>query len=206
MSKVPDVRAVVWDFDGVLNRSVADGEFIWARDFEADIGQSLTDFQRHVFQSDFDAVLCGQSDLLDRVDHWATACGYSGSAEELVDYWFTRDANPDAEVSDWVERLDVTGVRQVIATNNDPRRTRYIEQNLGYGDRMEAVLSSGNLGFRKPDPLFFEAVSAKLALPANSLMLVDDTEQNVFAARAQGWQAFHFADSSRDGLAKLLFG
>ena len=56
----------------------------------------------------------------------------------------------------------------------------------------------------KPDPAFFDRIATLLALPPETLLLVDDTEKNVTAARALGWQGFHFTDATRGDLATSL--
>jgi putative hydrolase of the HAD superfamily len=50
-------------------------------------------------------------------------------------------------------------------------------------------ISSG-VGFRKPSPQFFHAVQTQLGLPPGAILMVgDDYENDLVAARACGWQA-----------------
>ncbi|WP_254695409.1 HAD-IA family hydrolase [Oceanicola sp. D3] len=98
------IEAIAWDFDGVLNRCVENGRFLWAKDFERDTGQSLAGFQQAVFGA---------------------------------------------------------GFREVI-------------EGLG--------------------------------LPPESCLFVDDTAENVQAARALGWQSFHFTPETRGALAGVISG
>ncbi|MGL5010373.1 MAG: HAD family hydrolase [Paracoccaceae bacterium] len=199
-------RVVAWDFDGVLNRNIVDGRFVWADDFEADTGQSLRGFTDHVFGADFDLVITGRTDLRDRVADWARQVGYGAGADALLDYWFARDALPDAGMLAMMERLAARGVRQVIATNNEARRVGYIEREMGFAARVEHVFSSGRMGVRKPDAGFFSHVVEVLAVAPGDILLIDDTAANVAAALAQGWQGFHFTEATRNGLAALLEG
>ncbi|MFY0633938.1 MAG: HAD family phosphatase [Vannielia sp.] len=200
------IRAIAWDFDGVLNRCVEDGRFIWAEHFERDTGQSLAGFQRAVFAEGFREVIEGRRDLAEPVAAWCAEVGYPSGAEALIDYWFARDDTPDAEMQALVARLKAEGVPQVIATNNEARRARYIRAQTGWVAQVDAVLCSGELGVSKPSPAFFEAVSAALAVPPQESLFVDDTRANVEAARALGWQAFHFTPETRDALPGVLAG
>ena len=148
------IKVVAWDFDGVLNRNVAGGDFSWSKDFEADIGQSFQGFADSVIGDTFHRVLTGQDDLRDRISDWARQVGCLKSPDEILDYWFAKDARPDAAILSLVDRLSKRDVRQVIVTNNDPYRTRYIESDMGFGHRVERIFSSGDMGVAKPDPRF----------------------------------------------------
>jgi len=193
---------VAWDFDGVLNRNIVDGAFLWHRDFERDFGVSARDFQTFVFRSGrFDDVLVGRRDILDLLAEWAEAHGASHAPETVLDYWLERDAQPDAEVLGWVQ---ASGLRSVIATNNEARRADHIWTRLGYSQHMEAIFAAGPMGTRKPLPDFFAAIETWSGLSPDAILLVDDAEENIAAAHRRGWRAFHFTDETRHRLPGLL--
>ena len=200
-----DAEAVVWDFDGVLNRNIRNGRLLWQDDFEADTGCSAECFQRLVFGPGFDAVMTGKVDLRSRVAAWARAVRYEPGADALIAYWFARDALPDDRVLALLQRSKAAGIRAVIGTNNEPLRTSYIERDMGYGRHVERIYSSGRLGVAKPDPAFFEHIADDLGVAADRLVLIDDSARNVAAALALGWQAFHFAEAAHDALEAFLF-
>jgi putative hydrolase of the HAD superfamily len=68
--------------------------------------------------------------------------------------------------------------------------------------RFAHVLLSWRLGAVKPEPAAFEAVTARLDVGAEDLLFVDDSHENVAAARALGWQAEAFVDVA--GLERQL--
>ena len=113
---------VAWDFDGVLNRNVVSRRFIWMDEFEADTGHCPDVFSHHVFGDDFAPVMKGHEDLRDRVARWAENVGYEPGPDAFLRYWFEKDVDPDPILLALMDRLDDQGVRQVIVTNNDPRR------------------------------------------------------------------------------------
>lgn len=195
---------VAWDFDGVLNRNIVDGRFVWADTFEADIGHSQEYFSTKIFRTGFDDVITGKVDLYDRIEEWAREVGYTKGADTLLAYWFENDALPDPEVGGTMDALADRGIRQIIVTNNEARRAAYIENEMGYGNRVEHVFSSGRMGVRKPDPAFFSHVTDMLGAGPEQLLLIDDCPKNVPAAIRCGWRAFHFTDSTRDELRKVL--
>lgn len=199
-----DVDCVVWDFDGVLNRNIVDGRFLWSETLEQDTGHSLESVQAAIFSDAFPEILRGRIDLLDHVAAWAESAGYAPGAAAFLDYWFAKDAQPDPRMLGYMERLAAAGLRQVIATNNEPRRTAYIEREMGFGQRVEAIFSSGRLGCAKPDQEFFDRVRGALGAAPKRLLLIDDSAANVAAAEALGWRAFLFRNLDYPGLEARL--
>lgn len=199
-----DVDCVVWDFDGVVNRNIVDGRFIWSDNLEADLGIPLQLFTNYIFSSKFTDVICGRKDLLEHIGEWIAHSGFGGSAQIILDYWLENDALPDKNVIEIMDQLSATGCRQVIATNNEPRRAHYIGYEMKFGQRVEAIFCSGLLGCAKPDPTFFDAVRKTLGLAADRLVLIDDSATNVAAAEAIGWKGFHFRDYDYASLKKRL--
>jgi putative hydrolase of the HAD superfamily len=198
-------KIIAWDFDGVLNRNIENGQFLWAKNFEADLGQSQSLFNQHIFDASFDAVMTGREDLRDRVDSWSKTVGYSGGPDALLAYWFTNDSFPDPSMLEIIEILSKHGIRQVIATNNESRRTRFIETEMGYAALVEHVFSSGRMGFRKPEPKFFETVTNSLGVEPQDMLLIDDTRANTEQAALLGWRSIHFTDNIRSSFRRQLF-
>ena len=201
---MPHTPLIAWDFDGVLNRNMEGGRFRWAAAFERELGMPIARFVEVVFGNGFDAVITGQQDLRARVALWAEAEGYAPGPDALLDFWFRTDAYPDDAMLALMEEVRATGARQVIATNNEPRRAAYIEGPLGFGARVETVFASGRMGLRKPDPAYFRHIAQATETPPSHLLLVDDTLANVTAARAVGWSAIHMPEGSQADVARQV--
>jgi putative hydrolase of the HAD superfamily len=81
------------------------------------------------------------------------------------------------------------GVPIALASNFDERLNALasVVEPLTSADH---VFASSDLGWRKPSPRFFRAVEERLGLQAQDLLLVgDDADLDVAAAREAGWQA-----------------
>lgn len=201
---VPMMRPelIVWDFDGVLNRNVVDGRFVWADNLEADLGLDQQSLQDFIFRSGrIRDVIRGAEDLRDVVAEWLTSEGAGITPDEMLDYWFAKDALPDAEVLGWMSQLPA---RHVIGTNNEDRRATYIEGPMGFAGRVEKVFASGRLGMAKPDAGFFAVIEDWAHVAPDRILLVDDNKPNVEAAQARGWAGFYFTDATRADLPALL--
>ncbi len=199
-----NIKVVAWDFDGVLTRNVVDGRFIWADDFEADIGHSREVFLDHIFGRNLYALLSGKDDLRDRVDVWANFVGYTPGADALLEYWFTKDATLDPVMVQLVNNLTGRGIRQVITTNNEARRTAYLENALELNQLVECIFASGRMGVAKPDHKYFDHVSKALDTHPGDIFFIDDCPKNMEAAKEFGWRGLHFTDETRGDLEPLL--
>jgi putative hydrolase of the HAD superfamily len=199
-----DIDYVVWDFDGVINRNFVDGRFVWSDNIEVDLGVQLFPFNDYVFGNTFLDVICGRKDLLEHIGDWITHSGFQGSAQGILDYWFEKDALPDPHILSMIDEVARSGLKNVIATNNENRRAAYIEDQMGFKDRVEAVLSSGRMGCMKPQKVFFDHVTEYLGIPCHRLLLVDDLAKNVDAAAALGWRSHQFEFGKYDPLRNAL--
>lgn len=196
----PDL--IVWDFDGVLNANVVDGRFVWADTLQADLGIDPQQLSAHLFASGLmRRVISGQVDLRDVVGDWLTDIGQPVTADEMLAYWFDKDALPDAEV---LGLLRAHPARHVIGTNNEARRAAYIETVMGFGDQVDHVFASGRMGCAKPDAVYFKQIEDWAGLSGAQILLVDDTLPNIEACTARGWQGFHFTDATRTDLPSVL--
>ena len=61
----------------------------------------------------------------------------------------------------------------------------------GWDDMFDAIVISGEVGMRKPEPAIFAHVLGLLGVPAHETVFVDDLRTNVDAARAVGLLAVH---------------
>ncbi|SHH61087.1 HAD family hydrolase [Cognatishimia maritima] len=197
-----DFELVVWDFDGVLNANIIGGKFVWADNLEADLGLNPQSFSDFVFRSHQIAeVIRGKRDLLDVTQDWLDDQPTQLGASEFLEYWFDQDALPDLEVTGW---LKGSNGRKVIGTNNETRRSSYIENQMGYGALVDCFFSSGRLGAAKPNVEFWQAIEAWSSLKGPQILLIDDSQRNIESAAKRGWSTFHFDQNSRSGLPAIL--
>lgn len=197
------IRCIAWDFDGVLNRNVVNGYFIW-KDRLADFGIEKEVFEKFMFSDGYWPVMRGEEDLLDRLKRFRKHAYFAADAEELMHYWFAHDAHPCADMLGLMQRVQAAGIRQIIATNNEHRRSSYIEHEMGFGERIEKLFSSGRMGAAKPDAAYFRTIQEEMGLKPEEILLVDDYGKNIDGAAACGWQVHHFPENGHADLAQRL--
>ena len=80
-----------------------------------------------------------------------------------------------------------------LLTNNGPLLEAALEHELAdVGRAFDQHLFSWRLGAAKPDPAAFGAAADALGVAPERILFADDSQANVDAARAAGWQAVRF--------------
>ena len=193
------MKILMVDVDGVLVRSHPVG---WARDLLADMGLSPAVLHAEFFDTHWAEIVVGRASLPARLGPMLERCAPHLTARDLMEYWFQRDADVDLAFLAQLEPLRASGVALHLATNQEHERAAFLWKTLGLQDHFTAMHYSADVGWAKPDPGFFTAVTARTALAPADLTLVDDRLENVAAARQAGWGGLHW-DGTRS-LAELL--
>lgn len=86
----------------------------------------------------------------------------------------------------------------ILVSNINPEHEEYIKQHLGrftYNQLMKSFTSvyySHHIGKRKPEHSFFNHVLDEQQLSPEAVFFIDDTEENIVAAKALGIRGWHF--------------
>jgi putative hydrolase of the HAD superfamily len=113
------------------------------------------------------------------------------------------DADPTGLRADWASAYEpVTAMLRAIDrveaptalfTNNGPLLEAAFEHELApVAQRFDHLLFSWRLGAAKPEADGFARATEALGVDPEAVVFFDDSEANVDAARAYGWQAHHF--------------
>ena len=187
------------DVDGVLIKPRPGG---WAVDIEADLGLSRAALAEHFFAVHWDDVVMGRAGLHERLGPVLAKIAPHLTSERLAAYWFEKDAILDQTLLDDLARLRPTGVVLHLATVQEHLRADYLWTNLGFRERFDAMHYAADLGCGKPDSAFFAKVEERTRLAPSEMLLIDDRQENVEAARAAGWRGLHWTGEQR--LADVL--
>ena len=90
----------------------------------------------------------------------------------------------------------------LAALTNNWSFGRRLLQRQGILDLFDPIVSSAEVGLKKPDPEIYRLLLDRLALPAEAVAFVDDVEENIRAAEAFGIRGILFGDT-REGIAAL---
>ncbi len=103
---------------------------------------------------------------------------------------------PDEGIIKAAARARASGVRVGVLSNS--WGTEPFDPYAGYHlhEHYDALIVSGEIGIRKPDPALYLLAADKLGLPATACVLVDDVAANLPPAAEVGMATIHHMDSS----------
>lgn len=198
------LRVIAWDFDGVLNSNIQNGALVWSRNFERDLDLPLHSFAQFLFKGRFQRAMIGAGDLKQYVSEWLMQHETPHTADDILAYWFARDALPDPRMLSYLKQMSGRNLINIIATNNEILRARYIEHDMEIGALVDHFFAAGRMQVAKPDIAYFKHIEAALELPPSAFLLIDDMSDNVDAARQAGWQAHHYRAEDYTALERAL--
>jgi putative hydrolase of the HAD superfamily len=184
------------DVDGVLVRGRPSDGRPWGASIEADLGLTVADLQREFFVPHWSDIVIGRRDLAGALTPVLARIAPQVSYQEFIDYWFENDAALDTELLAALQQVRENGTKIYLATNQEHVRAAYLYETLGLSQYCDEIFYSAALGFRKPDRGFFDKAALLSGTRPEQLVLVDDTLDNVVAARAAGWNAVAWSEDS----------
>ena len=196
----PEIQAVLFDADGVLQRTKPD----WLSRLKQLCGDpdNVEQFLTDVFDAELPC-LVGVGDFESALAKVLKQWNSAGTASEALNIWTMID--PDDTVFELIRALRSNGMLVALATNQQQHRANYMLNELGYADEFDHVFCSCRLGYAKPSAKYFEKVLEILDLPAESALFIDDHEENVEAAKKVGLQAaWYRLDEGIAAMVRLL--
>jgi putative hydrolase of the HAD superfamily len=185
-----DIRALVFDVDGVLVTGHKEKGGWWHVDMKQDLGLDPDLFQRAFFTSGWTEIVCGKLGIEEPLAKTLGEIAPHISVDQLLDYWFRQDSGMDKYLLGELEALrSRSNIGLCLATNQEHRRAQYLWKGLGLEHYFDAIHYSADIGHQKPEPAFFAAVENRTGFDGCHLLFFDDQERNVLAARERGWNA-----------------
>lgn len=204
------IAGVIFDYGGVLTTPVRESIDAW---IEADgiVRESFTRTLRSWSEGDvadgspvhrletgvltiaeFDALLAAELD---------TVHGGPVEPEGVLRRVFARML-PDPETFALIEDLRAAGVKVGMLSNS--WGNTYPRERIDA--LFDAIVISGEVGMRKPDPAIYRLVLDRLDVAAESAVFIDDLAANLAGAEAVGMHTIQHRDagSTRTALARLI--
>lgn len=172
------------DGDGVVIIPQASG---WAADLEADLGLNSAVLQLRFFKPHWNDVVLGRAGLHERLGPVLAEHAPHLTSRALAAYWFEKDARLDKTLLADLATLRAAGVQLHLATIQEHERAAYLWTTLGLRDHFDAMHYAADIGWKKTDPEFYAEVEARTGFAGHEVLLLDDTPNNIDAARTAGW-------------------
>jgi beta-phosphoglucomutase len=180
----PDLSGfgVLWDMDGVL---VDTGGFHYQswQAVLADYGIPLTParFKETFGMNNADLIAA----LLGRAPEPSLVEEIGGRKEQLFRELIRGKAHPMPGVLQWLERLQVGGARQAVASSAPCENIDTLVDALAIRSYFQAIISGADMP-GKPDPAVFLTAARALDLPPERCLVIEDSVAGVTAARRAG--------------------
>lgn len=184
-------RVLVLDLGGVVARWVPDQRLAELGNLSDHLPQTV---DRLVFESGFDdAADRGRFTLEELLDELAGLLDLPRPVSDLHRAELERAWGFAYELNPMVLRAaSQFAGRTAVFTNNGPlmeQALRHDHQLGAVSDTFDDIVLSWRLQAAKPDPEAFERAAAALDVEPERIVFFDDSETNVEAARAAGWDA-----------------
>lgn len=196
------IKALMVDVDGVLVHGRPEDGLHWSTSLQEDLGLHPNDLHREFFAVHWEDVVAGRACLEESLGMVLDRIAPSLTAGQLIAYWFERDSRLDQRLLQELATIRAMGIGVQLATNQEHRRAQYLMDVVGLRDYVDGIQYSAGLGARKPFGEFYDRATATLGLPADQLLLVDDSMENIRAAETAGWKACHWTGGK--SLVELL--
>lgn len=192
------ITLLILDADGVLinGEKFAD---VLARDFQTDKAK-----EKEFFTTKFQDCLVGKADLKESIAPYLSSFGWKGSVDEFLEYWFKAEHSINEKLMRYVQQLRKSGVKVVLATNQEKYRTQYMLEHMGFDGMFDKIYSSAHLGLKKPAIEFFAHVVEDMEVNKDEVLFWDDDQRNIEGALEYGINTEFYNDY--DSFMKVVNG
>lgn len=200
-------RAVLFDFGGVLIRMDWDGYDVFGQRWNLPAGTLVDAFYR---TPEWHAIETGRGnwDTWQRGVEQSLAPYLQGDVvqevQDLLDAWYAQPwqyHHPNFELA---HDLQAAGHKIGVLSNApDDLRDRFLG-DLPVEINWDAIVVSGEIGMRKPDPGIFHHAAEEIGVAPQHCFFIDDLEENVLGAQKIGMDGYHFTRNNYKALRIAL--
>ncbi len=182
----PRTRAVLWDMDGTLIDSMPFHWQAWQ-----DI---LRRINRHVEHGVWNQTVgMRNSEIIPLLfpDMSPAEMTYVDQAKETRYRELIEEQGIELlpGVAEWIQRFQVTGWKQAVASSAPPENVATIAHVLHFNGTFEALISGADVPRGKPEPDIFLAAAQRLNVPPQHCLVIEDASTGIEAAHRAGMKA-----------------
>jgi len=201
------IRAVVWDFGGVLITPITqllDEIAVWhgitmVEMLDVLMGPRESSTADHPWHRAERGEL-STSALQAEVAPFAASAGLTLRGDEY-ERLLCGVFDVHHDVVERIGELQAAGYRTGLLTNSFKEFRDHLEAHVDFGV-FDVVVDSSEVGLRKPEPEIYALTTEMLGVPADKILYLDDFAANLVGAEAAGWQTIHVTNVA-DALVAL---
>lgn len=181
-------KAVLFDVDGVLTLPEEVFSIMYTKSHGLD-PKPFEDF----FKNEWPDFVIGKRDLKQYINDNPQLWQWNGTADTMLDYWFSSEDVQNDELIAIVQQLRGAGIKCYVATEQEKYRTQYMK-NIMFKNKFDGIFSTCDLGLRKTDTKFYQTILEKLEsdlpnIKPDEIVFFDDSESKVQTALMVGIDA-----------------
>jgi len=201
LAPLPDVRAVIFDWGGVMEGLTDDGH---TAEWERRMGLEPGTLRDILWGETWRKLSIGAITNDEYIQYVADRLSFpsAAAADEFTDEFYAGDRfNPEtlAAVRRLRGRYKVALLSNAWPGQYDVIRERF---ELDLYDEFDIYVNSADVGLRKPDPAIFRLALERLGVAPQQAIFLDDLVRNVDSAREVGIHTVQFVDPATS-LAEL---
>ncbi|MFA5991245.1 MAG: HAD family hydrolase [Candidatus Doudnabacteria bacterium] len=194
------IKVILFDCDGPIIRHT---KYFSQRLKEEKGIVADTEDQASFFNNEF--LLCekGQADLKVEMGKRLKTWGWTGTVEELMEYWFVGEAEVDTDMAEYIKELRNKGIKTYLSTNNEKYRVDYLWKTAGLKNILDGKFPSCELGHLKPEVKFWAQIYKRLSnISKEEVLVLDDAESAISSAKRFGFNAEFYENF--EGFKKVM--
>ena len=197
--RMSEIRAVLWDFGGVITTSPFEAFATYERDngLPADFIRGLNAANHHENAwAKFERSQVPFDEFCDLYEAEAVAAGHEIDARAVI-ACLSGDLRPEMIAA--LRSIKGAGFKQACLTNNffrfDNAETTRVRSPVM--DLFDVVVESSVIGVRKPEPRFYEIACEQLGIEPSEAVMLDDLGVNLKPAREMGMRTIKVLDPAQ---------
>lgn len=181
------MKVVIYDNDGMLTHSERFSDVYAAK---MGLDSSVTG---PFFEGPFKECLIGKADLKEELSKVLQTWKWTGTTDELLEFWFSCGDDLNDEMFDSVRKLREQGMVVCLATNNERYRTAYLVEKFTYEEIFDEVFTAYDLGAYKQSDEGLEKIAeilrTKHAIEDRAEVIFwDDREEHIENMNKHGFK------------------
>jgi putative hydrolase of the HAD superfamily len=181
-------KVILFDLDGVLALPEEAFSIIYTKSRGYDIKPFI-----HFFENEWVNFVTGRADIKQHITENPNFWKWDGTPDELLSFWFKAEDVKNDPLLDIIHSARKDGFKCYVATEQEKYRTGYI-RDVMFGNEFDGVFSTAEIGYRKNDPKFYEAILESLNIPPSQVAFFDDSQSKIDTALKSGINAQLYQD------------
>lgn len=188
---IQPIKALLFDLGGVLiNIDFARTLQAWSAFSKLSFAELKVAFQQDLAYQQHET---GEIDAAQYFEHLRTTLKLNASDQQIAAGW---NAVLLDEISETAEVIREACTRlqipcYVLTNTNPTHHAVWRQRHARLMAMFERVFVSSEIRLRKPHRAVFEFVGREIGVPAQSILFLDDSAENVAGAKASGFAAIH---------------